>query len=60
MTIYINSCKTCRNYLTGGACVAFPDEIPDKIWTGGNDHKKPFPGDHDIQYEPFTKGDADE
>jgi hypothetical protein len=33
------------------SCDAFPDGIPDEIWTGKNDHKKPYPGDHDIQFE---------
>ncbi|WP_048183672.1 hypothetical protein [Methanosarcina siciliae] len=32
-------------------CDAFPDRIPDEIWRGDNDHKKPFPGDHGIQFE---------
>jgi hypothetical protein len=33
-------------------CAAFPDGIPFVIATGQNDHKKPFPGDHGLQYSP--------
>lgn len=29
-----------------------PPIIPDEIWEGKNDHKKPYPGDHGIQFEP--------
>lgn len=32
-------------------CKAFPEEIPDKIWLDGFDHRKPFPGDHGIRFE---------
>lgn len=35
----------------GNVCSAFPAGIPDEIWLGKNDHKKPFEGDHGIQFE---------
>lgn len=31
-------------------CDAFPDGIPNAIKTTRVDHRKPFPGDHDLQF----------
>ncbi len=36
-------------------CTAFPDGIPEEITYGTNDHTKPFPGDHGIQFEEATE-----
>lgn len=50
-------CLRCRHFIFDEkdvykhVCDAFPDGIPDEIWRGDNDHKKPYPGDHGIQYE---------
>lgn len=33
------------------SCDAFPDGIPEEIYTSIFDHHHPFRGDHDIQYE---------
>jgi len=52
-------CDRCKHYnvdnslpMKGGQkCAAFPDGIPDEIWLGKNDHTKPYPGDHGIQFE---------
>jgi hypothetical protein len=35
-------------------CTAFPDGIPDQILLSEHDHKKPFPGDNGIHFEPIT------
>ena len=35
-------------------CKAFPDGVPREIYSGANDHKKPFPGDNGIQWEKYT------
>jgi hypothetical protein len=35
------------------ACAAFPDGIPDAIATGEVEHRKPYAGDHGIQFEPL-------
>ena len=53
MPVYINSCRDCEWYLMAKKCLAFPKGIPDAIWTGKNDHKKPYNGDHDIQFKPL-------
>ena len=50
--IPINSCRACVWFVTNKRCLAFPDGIPDPIWMGENDHKKPYKGDHGIQYDP--------
>lgn len=51
-------CNHCAHFDIGRplgkpTCKAFTDGIPDKIWTGDNDHKKPYPGDHGIQFEEY-------
>jgi hypothetical protein len=34
-------------------CTAFPEEIPREIAGNKHDHRKPFPGDHGIRFEPL-------
>lgn len=49
-------CLDCKHLVSiegNPKCKAFPEEIPEEIWMGGNNHKKPFPGDHGIQFEPI-------
>ena len=33
-------------------CDAYPEGIPDGILQRGLDHRKPYPGDHGIRFEP--------
>jgi len=56
VAIYSPSCFFCKHLIgeadrcKTGHCKAFKD-IPVEIWNGDNDHKKPYPGDHGIQFE---------
>lgn len=38
-------------------CEAFPDQIPRPILLMAHDHRKPFPSDHGIRFEPKSKND---
>jgi hypothetical protein len=35
-------------------CEAFPDGIPDEIWEDGFDHRKPYPNDGNIFFQPIN------
>lgn len=47
-------CYDCVHFrgATSGKCNAFPDQIPEKLWSGKFLHREPFPGDHGIQFVP--------
>lgn len=58
-------CFKCRHYIREDDlrkpmhCTAFPERIPQAILTSEADHRKPFDGDHGIQFESNTAhGDA--
>jgi hypothetical protein len=55
VTLTLNSdCKCCKHYRQSGpghACEAFPGGIPPEIIDGRRDHRKPYPGDRNIQFE---------
>jgi hypothetical protein len=52
-------CALCKHFADGDPlvrrCAAFPDGIPLPIWTGEDNHRSPYPGDHGIQFEPLPK-----
>ncbi len=54
MKSFKTSCYDCIHFLgaEAGRCDAFPDQIPEKIWSGKSPHRDPFPGDRGIQFEP--------
>ena len=39
--------------LAGMKCEAFPDGIPEEIWTGENPHTEAVDGDGGLRYEPM-------
>lgn len=49
-------CSHCKHLdlkSKGNVCTAFPEGIPDEIWLGQNDHKKPYEGDNGITFERY-------
>lgn len=50
--VTISQCVSCRHNRLDGTCRAFPARIPMLILTNEHDHRRPYPGDHGIQYEP--------
>lgn len=52
-------CSFCKNFDDSNPiarkCTAFPNGIPLQIWDGENDHRKRFPGDNGILFEPILK-----
>ncbi len=56
--IHLCSCQTCVHYYQNSpgdllTCEAFPDGIPDTILSGIEDHRRSFPGDQGVMYEPM-------
>jgi hypothetical protein len=56
-------CAYCAHYRSpigsGGesqTCAAFPDGIPDDMWSNRFDHRRPFDGDGGVLWEPVVEG----
>lgn len=45
-------CDICKHYRGEIKCDAFPHGIPDEIYFLGFDHRKEYPGDNGIRFEP--------
>lgn len=61
-------CASCKHYRglkpvgewdTQQVCDAFPDGIPEELLVGDVDHRKPYPGDNGIRFEPEEETDKD-
>ncbi len=48
--IYSPVCSFCAHLLGKRECKAFK-KIPEKIWTGENNHTKPSPGDNGLRFQ---------
>jgi len=48
-------CLECKHYTGVKQCNAYPLEIPQVIYTGEHDHRKQYPGDNGIRFEPLEK-----
>lgn len=44
-------CANCKNRIENLQCLAFPDLIPEEIYSGKFDHTNPYPGDNGILFE---------
>lgn len=58
--LFSPTCSRCRHLsvdvLAGGvSCAAFPVAIPPEIWSGGNPHTSPYPGDKGILFSPIEE-----
>ena len=54
MTSTISQCLKCKHYQGAIKCKAFKI-IPPNIYNNKHDHRKPYPGDNGIQFEPIEK-----
>ena len=52
MITIMPQCMDCKHLTRGGSltCAAYPEGIPRTILLNEWDHRKPQPGDHDIQF----------
>ena len=49
-------CARCKHWTQGVQCKAFMRGIPQAIMTGKHSHRRPFPGDGGVRFEPVGTG----
>lgn len=56
----LSPCVNCAHKHMGrSSCAAFAAAIPADILDGTNDHRKPYPGDNGITFEPLPDTPTD-
>lgn len=56
-------CTFCARLIVaqGRRCSAFRNaDIPMEIWIGENNHRRPYPGDHGLQFTPWNESQQEE
>lgn len=50
-TVFDSQCDVCAHRRAGKTCDAFPDGIPEEVFSNERDHRMPYPGDGGIRFE---------
>lgn len=51
---HLAECNNCLHKISSTTCRAFPDLIPGEILSGKIQHRKGYPGDQGVRWEPAT------
>lgn len=50
-------CTKCSRFKWDHTCQAFPCGVPDEIFLGAFDHRKPYPGDDGFMFVKISKNE---